>query len=70
LPDFNETLAAVFENYSYIKFHENPSSGSQVVPCGRTDGHDEALTVTFRNFVEEPKTIIYINSIIKTGLVS
>jgi hypothetical protein len=31
-----------FEKYSNIKFHENPSSGSRVVPCGRTDGHDEA----------------------------
>ena len=25
-----------------IKFHENPINGSQVVPCGRTDGRDEA----------------------------
>ena len=25
-----------------IKFHENPSSGSRVVPCGRTDRHDDA----------------------------
>ena len=24
------------------KFHQNPSSGSRVVPCGQTDGHDEA----------------------------
>jgi hypothetical protein len=36
----------VFEKYSNIKFHENPSSGSLVVPCGQTDGrradrHDE-----------------------------
>jgi len=35
----------VFEK-SNIKFHENPSSGSRVVPCGRMDGqknrHDEA----------------------------
>jgi len=30
-----------FEKYSNIKFHENPSSGSWVVPCGRTDRHDE-----------------------------
>jgi len=29
-----------FEKYSNIKFHENPSSGSRVVPCGRTDGHE------------------------------
>jgi len=32
----------IFEKYSNIKFHENPSSGSSVVPCGRTDRHDEA----------------------------
>jgi len=32
-----------FEKYSNIKFHENPSSGSQVVPRGWTDDrHDEA----------------------------
>ena len=31
-----------FEKNSNIKFHQNPSSGSRVVPCGRTDGHDEA----------------------------
>ena len=24
-----------------IEFHQKPSSGSRVVPCGRTDGHDE-----------------------------
>ena len=27
---------------SNIKFHQNSSSRSRVVPCGRTDGHDEA----------------------------
>jgi hypothetical protein len=27
----------IFEKYSNIKFHENPSSGSRVVPRGRTD---------------------------------
>jgi hypothetical protein len=31
---------------SNIKFHQNPSSGSRTVPCGKTDrrmdGHDEA----------------------------
>jgi len=35
----------VFEKYSNIKFHENPSIGSRI-PCGRaggrTDRHDEA----------------------------
>jgi hypothetical protein len=28
----------IFEKYSNVKFYENPSSGSQVVPCGRADG--------------------------------
>jgi hypothetical protein len=36
----------IFEKSSPIKFHENTSSGSRVVPCGRTDVrtyvHDEA----------------------------
>jgi len=27
-----------FEKSSNIKFHENPSIGNRVVPCGRTDG--------------------------------
>ena len=28
----------IFEKYSNIKFNENPSSGSRVFPCGRSDG--------------------------------
>ena len=28
----------IFEKYLNIKFHENPSSGSLVVPCRRRDG--------------------------------
>jgi len=27
----------ILEKYSNIKFHENPSRGSRVVPCGPTD---------------------------------
>jgi hypothetical protein len=27
----------MFEKYSDIKFNENPSAGSRVVPFGRTD---------------------------------
>ena len=45
----------IFEKYSNIKFYENPSSGSRVVPCGRTDGHtdryDEANS-SFSQFCE------------------
>jgi len=35
LPDLNK-------KYSDVQFHENPSSVSRVVPCGRSDRHDEA----------------------------
>jgi hypothetical protein len=31
----------IFEKYSNIKFHENPSSGNRVVPCGWTDGRTD-----------------------------
>jgi len=30
------------KKYPHIIFHENPSRGSRVVPCERTDRHDEA----------------------------
>jgi len=29
----------IFEKYSNTKFHENLSSGSRVVLCGRTERH-------------------------------
>jgi len=32
----------IFETYSNTKFHENPSSGSPVVPSGQIDRRDEA----------------------------
>jgi len=34
----------IFEKYSNIKFHANPSSGRRVVPCGRTDGRTDGWT--------------------------
>ena len=41
-----ELLRQIFEKYSNIKYHENPSSGNRVVLCrqadGQTDRHDEA----------------------------
>jgi len=32
-----EFSGKIFGESSNIKFHENPSSASRVVPCGRTD---------------------------------
>ena len=31
----------IFEQCSDIKFHENPFSGSRVVPCGKIDGQTD-----------------------------
>jgi len=41
----------IFEKYSNIKFHENTSSGSRVVSCGRTDRHDEIKKSLFALFL-------------------
>ena len=48
-----------FEKYSNIKFHDNPSSGSRVVPYGQTDERAEMtkLIVVFRNSANAPKTL-------------
>ena len=43
-----------FEKYLNIKFHENQSSGIRVVPCGRTDRHDEADSC-FSQYCEHTK---------------
>jgi len=46
LSDFNEVsiFSTQFPKSSNIKFHEIPSSGIRVVPCGRTARHDEAIS--------------------------
>jgi hypothetical protein len=44
----------VFEKYSNIKFHENPSSGSRVVPYGRTD----KLIVDLSDFANALKNLV------------
>jgi len=41
----------IFEKASNIIFHENTSSGSRILPCGRTDGHDVANS-RFSEFCE------------------
>jgi hypothetical protein len=52
----------IFENYSNTKFHENPSSGSRVVPMW-TDGQTgkTKLIVAFRSFANAPKIYQFSN---------
>jgi len=52
-----EFTGQFFEKYSNIKFHENPSSGSRVVLCGRTDGRTDMtnLIVASRSSANEFK---------------
>ena len=43
LYNFNQVwIWQIFKKSSNIKFHENPPSGSQAVPCEWTDRHDKA----------------------------
>ena len=44
----------IFEKYSNVKFHENPSCGSRVL-CGQTDM--TKLIVAFRKSANAPKNI-------------
>jgi len=37
-------FSTIFEKYSNIKFHKNPSSGSRVVPCGLKEGRKDGQT--------------------------
>jgi len=53
----------VFEKYSNIKCYEHASSGSRVVPCGRTDRQagrrterHPKLIVTLRDFMNAAET--------------
>jgi len=60
--DYNKTnflekfSRQIFEKYSSIKFHENPSSNSRVVPCRRTNM--TKLIVFFRNFAINELTAV------------
>jgi hypothetical protein len=40
-----EFCRRIFEKYSNVKFHENPSIGSGVVPCGQTDRQADMTTL-------------------------
>jgi len=64
-----ELFRQIFEKYPNVNFHENSSSDSRVVPCGRmdvrTDGRTDGqtdrqsdmtkVTVAFRNFANGSK---------------
>ena len=63
----------ILEKFSNTKFHENPFSGSRVVPCGPTDRRTGVQTdmtkliVAFRNFANMPKNCgLKNNSIFRT----
>jgi hypothetical protein len=49
-----ECFQHILKKYLLIKFHENPSSWSPNVPCGRTDM--TKFVVAFRSVVKAPKT--------------
>jgi len=52
-----EFFRQIFEKYSDIKFHENSSSGRQIVPCGQMDGQIDRtnVMVAFHNFTNASK---------------
>jgi hypothetical protein len=58
LSDSNETwiFSTYFQKILNVKLHENPSSGSWVVPCGRTEM--TKLVAAFRNFANAPKNYV------------
>jgi hypothetical protein len=50
------------KKYSAIKFHKNPSSGSRVVLCGRTDGRtdrQEKANSRFSQFCERARKLCF-----------
>ena len=54
-----EFSGQIFEEYSDTELHEILSSGSRVVPCGRTDIQPNItkLIVTYINFANAPEKV-------------
>ena len=67
LSDFNETLIfwTDFRKNSDVKFNQNPSIGSRVIPCGQingwTDGHDK-VNSCFREFAKAHENVFYLKT--------
>jgi len=53
----------IFGKYSNIKFHENPISGSRVVPCGWTDRQTDMKLFTILPTRIKNRTINNVNRI-------
>jgi hypothetical protein len=53
----------IFEKYSNVKFHENPSRGNLFFPCGRTDGQTDVteLIASIRDFVTAPQMLFCVH---------
>jgi hypothetical protein len=50
----------ILEDYSNMKYDENPFSGRRIVPGGRTNRHDEANSRFLRYFAKAPKNMYWI----------
>jgi hypothetical protein len=50
-----ELSRQIFKTTTNIKFNENPSGRSRVVPYGGTYGQTHSLIVDLRNFASAPK---------------
>ena len=50
----------IFGKSSNIKFNQNASSGSRLIPCGQTDM--TKLIVAFRNFANAPESVTHVNA--------
>ena len=66
--DFNGTWISrqIFEKSSNMKFHDNPSIGSRVVPCERTEM--TKLIVAIRNFANATKNCAV--TVLRTTIIS
>jgi len=57
--EFLTDFLQIFEKYLNLEFHENPSSGRCVVPCGRTDRHEKGNSVFFFAILRTRQKILH-----------